>query len=175
MDVARTKVQLEAYSSYAVVAALTFNTAIRLWASPPNFKSLQLFDREWLPKYLELAYLLLSMVSFLGGMYATVIFALIGVYAKVGLSKSLDAETSAFLLATHAHRQYAYRAFIASLISSVVLFEFNLCSRLNAILGEHVTEQVLRLTQATVLVIGGIVCYNWWAIMELAKHKIYNA
>ena len=174
VDVARTKTQLEAYSGFAVVAALTFNTALRLWSSPPNFKNLKLFERDWLPTYLELAYLIISMISFLGGMYATVIFALIGVYAKVGLAKSLDVETAAFVLATHAYRQQAYRAFTASLISSVILFEFNLCSRLNSILGEHVSEGFLRVAQAMALVLGATVCWKWWAIMQLAKQKIYS-
>lgn len=172
---ARTRIQLEGYSGYAVVAALSMNVALKLWSSTPNFKELHTYGRNRLPDVLDVVYLICSLVSMLGGLFATMVFALVGVYAKVALGKSLDTEAKAFLLATHPLRQTAYHVFVASLMCSVAQFEMTVCARINEVVGEHTGEAGVRAAQCVALLLGGLTCYSWWTIMQVAKDVIYNA
>ena len=172
-DISRTKTQLEAYSSYAVVAALLFNTALRMWTSQPNFKELNVYKRRWITKYLEVVYLICSTLSVMGGLHATVVFALVGVYSKVALGKSLDLEAATFLASTHMYRQQAFRSFVVSLVSSIIQFEIALCTRINIVMGEQTVEAVLRAVQAVAVLVGVAMCVSWLKIMGAAQ-SIYR-
>ena len=69
-----------------------------------------------------MVYTVLLTLSFLSGMYATVVFALVGVYAKAALGRDMDETCLKFLEATHHQRQNAYRCFLVSIITVTLAY-----------------------------------------------------
>ena len=125
LDMTRLRVRLESIQSYAVIASLTMNIGERMLANTaPQFDADGAFGgaSAFHRQNLKMLYTVLLTLSFLSGMYATVVFALVGVYAKAALGHDLDDVCVTFLKATHHQRQNAYRCFLVSIITVTLAY-----------------------------------------------------
>ena len=102
-------------------------------------------------------------------LYSTVIFALVGVYAKSAMGLALDAQCVDFLRMTHAYRQQAYQAFVAALVSFVICFETAFIASI-----KDWELRVRRLTSAASAAICATVVYCWFRILGHAFELVYK-
>lgn len=127
-EVARTRIRLEGYSSYSVVAALVLNAALRLLTSTDLDLNKLAPIGKIAPsdRLLQCLFLASISVCVLGGSYVCLVFALCATYAKTALGYGLDAQCMAFLAATSRFRVSAFYSFVAMLAAFIVTFPLSI-------------------------------------------------
>ena len=166
----RTKLRLESHQSYAVIAALLMNAALRLWGERMTFDHVRSMPR-WLTRTMRYGFMAATVVSVMGGMYATVVFALVGVYAKSALGLGMDDECDAFLRSTHIYRQQAYQAFVIALHGLMVSFLLSTLIKLN----EEDDHDVLHWAfLGGGLLLAAFVGHQWLTVMKFANDLVYR-
>lgn len=118
VEVNRARIRLEGLSSYATIAALIMNSALRIFTTVPVSHHPDRVERA-----IAVLVLLASTVSIIAGSYTTVVFTLIGLYGKAALGRQQDAAYLAFFSQTVYYRQVAFKTFILCLSS----FSASLC------------------------------------------------
>jgi hypothetical protein len=159
----RTKIRLEGLSSYGVVTAVLMGATLRLFGSTNTDLS-----KEKNQKLLNVAKIIFSVsaiVSVVSGAYTTVVFSLLGLYAKTALGMGLDARFMEFFAATEPYRKCAFWTFLLSLFTFETCFVSKVCLRYT---GKH---RWLAVVLATVGV--GISCWHWIAIIGIAGKLLF--
>ena len=163
----RMKTRLESYGSLAVIAALLMNAALRMWSSAPADHDFS--GKPWVRRLLRNVFLVASAISIIGGLYSTVIFALVGVYAKSAMGLGLDQQCAIFLKVTHIYRREAYNSFVAALVSFVLSFELAIVAKLKdeaaAVKGAVVGASSLA---------SGFLCERCFRVLQHAYQLVYK-
>mmetsp|Transcript_4077 Transcript_4077/g.5324 ORF Transcript_4077/g.5324 Transcript_4077/m.5324 type:complete len:221 (+) Transcript_4077:59-721(+) len=119
------KLRIDALSSYAVIAALLLNIALRLYAAVPK----QIKDHNQIDHKVEnvatIAFTLFCIACIISGFNTTIIFSLLGLYSKTALGLGKDAVFLEFLEVTSKMRQFGFRSMVCSLISLKFSFVFS--------------------------------------------------
>ena len=106
VEVNRARIRLEGLNAYAVIAALIMNSALRIFTTTcvPGARVDSSLERA-----ISILVLLASTVSILAGSYTTVVFTLVGLYAKTALGRQMDAAYIEFFARTVCYRQVRER------------------------------------------------------------------
>jgi hypothetical protein len=159
----RTKMRLEGLGSYGVVSAVLMGATLALYGSTNTDLS-----EEKNQKFLNAAKIVFTVsaiISVVAGAYTTVVFSLLGLYAKTALGMGLDARFMEFFEATAPYRKTAFWTFLLSLFTFETCFVSKVCLRYT---GKH---RWLAVLLATVGV--GISCRHWIAIIGIAGKLLF--
>jgi hypothetical protein len=159
-DIARARVRIESYGTYATVAALMTNASMRLMTSTTVNET-----KEWLDRLVQAIFITSIGISILTGTFTAVIFTLSGIYAKTALGVSMDGACKAFLDQSQVFRQRGFQAFEVSLISWSIAFPLSLFTRVHGKTRWFVLLFGLALTYA--------MCTQWFGVIALARELIY--
>ena len=163
-DLTRARIRLEGLHSYGVVTTLMLNASLRLFSSVPKPRGIVKGD-----KVNNVARILFTsgiICSILSGLFTTVVFSLLGMYAKTAIGMSKDVGAYAFFDATQTIRENAYHAFIVSLVS------FNSSFILALFLNY---EGKMRWWVACIAAAISLVSwYQWNSIMTIASQIIFT-
>lgn len=165
LDVGRTNIRLDGYSRYSVVAALLMNSAMRLLTST-NIDLEARGVAVWKDRVVQALFVTSMALSIFSGVYTTVVFTLVGMYAKVALGYQLDAECGAFLAVTRPYREKAFQSFILSLVSFSVAFPLSLFLKMKG--------KTRWIVLVATLGVAFWMCTSWFAIMGIANEAIYK-
>jgi hypothetical protein len=110
----RVKIRLEGLSSYGVMSALLMNSCLRLFSSTP--KNLTKLEGRYIT-VAKIIFMVSIVSSIVCGCYTTVVFSLLGLYAKTALGLSQDQPFLDFFAATGNVRKWAFNALLISLVS----------------------------------------------------------
>jgi hypothetical protein len=153
----RFKLRLDGLHTYGVISSLLMNGSLRLFSSTPKrFDQKQRFNN-----IIKVLFSITATISIISGSYTTIVFSLLGLYAKRALGRGMDAETLEFFEQTTSIRDLGYDTFLASLITFQISFALSLF--LN-----H--DEGLNWKLALFAGILGVACwYKWSTVMQLAN------
>lgn len=115
-DLTRAKIRLEGLHSYGVVTTLMLNASLRLLSATPKAKK-GMIKGETIDNAAKILFTAAIVASVISGLYTTIVFSLLGNYAKTAIGLGRDEGGVQFFDATQSIRQNAFHAFIISLIS----------------------------------------------------------
>jgi hypothetical protein len=122
LNLQRTGYLLQEMSTYATLAALVLNSALRLWTSTKFHK-----DQGALVGHLFTVSTALCVVA---GVFTALLFQLLDIYSKSALGMVNDNGYLAFTAATAVYRKWGFRCFLAETSAFVVSFLLNLYNTL---------------------------------------------
>jgi hypothetical protein len=120
IDVERMKTRLEGLSSYGVVSALLMSATLSLIESTNVDLSDETNQRVY--NVFKIVFTASAILSVVAGVYTTVVFSLLELYAKTALGMGQDEPLIEFFVDTTAYRKTAFFAFLLSLISFETCF-----------------------------------------------------
>jgi hypothetical protein len=162
MDLTRVRIRLEGLSAYGVVSSLMLNAALRLYSSSP--KKLQ--KGETCANIAKILFAISVGSSVLAGAYTTVVFSLLGLYAKSAIGMGKDAACMEFMTGTEHMRLYAFDAFLVALIAFKSSFVLSLF--LNY-------EGKLRWWASGIAAAVSLLSwYHWSTIMVIARNLLFS-
>ena len=117
----RAALRLDGLEIYAVVGALQAGTSVAMMQDLNGFEATPSAESASLTTVLateliRFAFLICGVAATLGGIYATVIFALCSMYGKTALGMHRDRMYDYFMQATGQQRFRAFQAFTTSLL-----------------------------------------------------------
>lgn len=112
-DLTRARIRLEGLHSYGVVTTLMLNASLRLFSATP--KPIKAGERT--NNIAKILFTIAIVASVISGLYTTVVFSLLGMYAKTAIGMSKDLQDLEFFQLTQSFRDGAFRTFLLSLIS----------------------------------------------------------
>jgi hypothetical protein len=159
----RAMIRLEGMSSYAVVSAVLLIATLALHGdlNPDLSKD----KNQRVLNVAKIVFTMSTIVSVVSAAYTTVVFSLLGLYAKTALGMGLDGHFMEFFEATAPYRKTAFWTFLLSLFTFEICFVSNMFVRLK---GKH---RWLAVFLATVGV--GISCRHWIAIIGIAGRLLF--
>ena len=174
LDITRTRVSLEGYTSYSVVAALIMNAALSLLASTQTVVK----PMTWRARAMQLALYFCISVSVLCAAYTTVNFALVSIYAKTAIGIGLDDQCATLLTLTQPYRATAFRSFVCCLGSFCFSFPLAVYFRLRMVLASENNEYAP--TIAALAMCAGVaitlrMSQDWSTIIAMATEHVYKA
>ena len=118
VDVTRFRLRLEGLHTYAVITSLLMNASLRLFSATP---------KRWVPgqrvtNAIKVLFSIAVTISVLAGSYTTIVFSLLGLYAKRALGRGWDQPCLAFFEQTRPIREGAYDACVVSLVTFQISF-----------------------------------------------------
>jgi hypothetical protein len=159
----RTKIRLEGLGSYGVVSAVLMGATLALFGSTNT--DLSEDKNQGILNAIKIVFTISAIISVIAGAYTTVVFSLLGLYAKTALGMGLDARFMEFFAATEPYRKCAFWTFLLSLFTFETCFVSKVCLRYT---GKH---RWLAVVLATVGV--GISCWHWIAIIGIAGKLLF--
>jgi hypothetical protein len=160
----RTKIRLEGLSSYGVVTAVLMGATLRLFGSTNTDLSKEKNQR--LVNVAKIIFSVSAIISVVSGAYTTVVFSLLGLYAKTALGMGLDGHFMEFFAATAPYRQTAFWNFLLSLMT------FETCFLTNMIIRYKGKQRWLAVLLATAGV--AISFTHWMAIIGIAGKILFK-
>lgn len=118
IDLTRFRLRLDGLHTYSVITTLLLNGALRLFTST----SKKWEDGQRVRNAMKLCFSVASILSVLAGSYTTIVFSLLGLYAKRALGRGLDEACLEFFHQARPIREVAYDACLVSLVSFQVAF-----------------------------------------------------
>mmetsp|Transcript_27346 Transcript_27346/g.40430 ORF Transcript_27346/g.40430 Transcript_27346/m.40430 type:complete len:237 (-) Transcript_27346:298-1008(-) len=117
-DIARARIRLEGLSSYALIAALLMNMALRLYGSIPKKMNLTAGDTKnyKLENAVAMLCSIFAIICIVMGMTTTIIFSFLGLYSKTALGMGNDAGFVEFFSATAEMRRVGFQSMCACII-----------------------------------------------------------
>ena len=117
----RAALRLDGLEIYAVVGALQAGTSVAMMQdlgelTPSGDEGVSLMTVAFATELIRFAFLICGTAATLGGIYATVIFALCSLYGKTALGMNRDKMYEYFMQATGQQRFRAFQAFTTSLL-----------------------------------------------------------
>jgi hypothetical protein len=162
MDLTRVRIRLEGLSGYGVVSALMMNAALRLYSSAP--KKLQ--KGETHNNIAKILFAISVGASVLAGAYTTVVFSLLGLYAKSAIGMGKDAACMEFMADTEHMRLYAFDAFLVALIAFKSSFVLSLFLNYEG--------KVRWWASGITAVVSLLSWYHWSSIMGIAGKLLFT-
>jgi len=161
LDLNRVRIRLEGLSSYSVVSALMMNAGMRLYSGTNK----QLQKGKRLENGFKVFFSLSVALSILTGAYTTVVFSLLGLYAKTALGLGWDGPFLEFFQQTESIRKFAFDTFVVSLVT----FEFSFISSL--FLAHEGKMKWVVAGGASLCALLSI--WHWTVIMKLASRILF--
>lgn len=158
----RVKIRLEGLTAYGVVTALLMNAALGLFASTPK----ELEEGKRVENVAKVIFCFSTALSVVAAAHTTVVFSLLGLYAKTALGMGLDAKFVDFHHATFGIRKMAFDAFILSLVTFETSFVTSIFIRYKGQLRKAATWF------AAVLVAFSF--WHWSIIMAVASKLMFS-
>ena len=122
----RAKIRLEGLSSYAVIAVLLMNSALRLYtAIPKKITSKDSKDYNKIENIATWAFSFFSVLSIVTGTNTAIIYSLLNLYSKTALGMGKDAAFIEFFASTADLRTCGFQSMVVSLISFQVSIVFS--------------------------------------------------
>jgi hypothetical protein len=118
IDLVRAEIRLQSLDEYAVVTSIVLGAVMDVYLSCDSRGG----ERTKGDRLASLIHAIASTVSFMSGMYAILLFSLIGLYAKDALGTGQDAKYLILLEKTSSLRYNGFQAFVLCLVT----FEFAL-------------------------------------------------
>lgn len=118
IDLTRFRLRLDGLHTYSVITTLLLNGALRLFTGTP--KKWQ--DGQPIKNAVKLCFSVATILSVLAGSYTTIVFSLLGLYAKRALGRGLDDACWQFFQQSQPIREVAYDACLVSLVSFQAAF-----------------------------------------------------
>lgn len=164
-DVTRARVRLEGYSTYTIISALIMNAALRLLTSTDtDFKKMGL--PTWLHRIAQILFVTSISAAVMCGAHCTVIFALVGVYAKMAVGLEMDSAASLFLQNTSQFRRDGFHSFVVCLVGFSISYPTSLFFKIRG------------KTRWVVFVVGlgltGLMFSQWMRIIHIATELVYK-
>jgi hypothetical protein len=158
LDLGRVKLRLDGLHTYGVITSLLMNASLRLFSATP--KRFETKDAH-VSNTVKAVFSVMVATSVLSGSYTTIVFSLLGLYAKRALGRGMDAEFVQFFAASQPMRELAYDTFLVSLVS----FQISFCLSLFLTHDEGMNYKLA--------VFGGVLAlacwWKWSTVMMLAK------
>lgn len=161
-DLTRARIRLEGLHSYGVVTTLMLNASLRLFSATPK----PIKAGEKVNNIAKILFVGLIVASVLSGLYTTVVFGLLGMYAKTAIGLNKDLADMQFFEMTSSFRENAFHTFIISLLS------FNSSFILSLFLNYEGKMRWWVAGSAAVLSV--ISWWQWSEIMSIASTLIFS-
>ena len=166
LDLTRVKTRLEGLSSYGVVTALIMNAGLRLYSSTP--KQLEEGKQKQLENAAKIMFCFSVVTSIVAGAYTSVVFSLLGLYAKTALGLGMDEPYLQFMEKTACYRQYAFDSFVVSLVT----FEVALTTSL--FINYRGSNKTRWLASGISLLFLCVSYFHWSSIMSIARDVLFS-
>lgn len=161
----RVRIRLDGLSCYGVICSLLMNAALRLYSATP--KKLDnphpSFTRT---DIIKIIFMVSTVISISAGSYTTVVFTLLGLYAKTAIGLGRDAPFLEFFELTAGYRKLAFDAFVVSLVAFQMSFVTSLY--LNY-------DKKLRWWSSGLASVLALFCFwQWWMIIKIASRLLFS-
>jgi hypothetical protein len=178
----RVRIRLDGLSCYGVICSLLMNAALRLYSATPKKldnhqktaanpdetgkqkqKQLSSFTRT---DIIKIIFMVSTVISISAGSYTTVVFTLLGLYAKTAIGLGRDAPFLEFFELTAIYRKLAFDAFVVSLVAFQMSFVTSLY--LNY-------DKKLRWWSSGLASVLALFCFwQWWMIIKIASRLLFS-
>jgi hypothetical protein len=188
----RVRIRLDGLSSYGVICSLLMNAALRLYsATPKKLDKQQQQQQQWdasssdttassssssgskplLFSYsgtdiIKMIFMVSTVISISAGSYTTVVFTLLGLYAKTALGLGRDGPFLEFFELTTPFRKLAFDAFVVSLVSFQISFVTSLYLSY---------DKKLRWWSSGLASVLALFCFwQWGMIIKIASRLLFS-
>jgi len=125
-DLNRARIRLEGLSSYGVMSILLMSSALRLYTSVPKKMNNPSESKEAkIENAATIAFAFTSVVAIISGITTSIIFSLMGLYAKTALGMNKDAAYVEFFKATESVRRFGFISMVVSTLCMKASFSIS--------------------------------------------------
>jgi hypothetical protein len=173
LEMDRVRIRLDGLSSYGVICSLLMNAALRLYSATPKKleSSSDTSSKKLLFSYtktdiIKMIFMASTVISISAGSYTTVVFTLLGLYAKTALGLGRDGPFLEFFELTAPYRKLAFDAFVVSLVSFQISFVTSLYLSY---------DKKLRWWSSGLASILALFCFwQWGMIIKIASRLLFS-